>query len=163
METRQEKKWKKDLSEGQKGERVIAEYFEKKYSLGEILFNEDSKYDFSGKRGEEIITFEVKTDRYEYMKNIKTYNMFIEIECNGKPSGISNSKADHFVYYYPDLEEVYIIPMPKLRHLVMVNNLDFSEQSGDGGKVKGYLLHRNLFKEHFNVIKIEKDKEVWSN
>lgn len=157
----QEKKWKQDLSQGQTGERVIAKHFEDNYSLTEILFNDDYKFDISGKRGDEIITFEVKTDRYEFMKEIKTYNMFIEISCNGKPSGISNSKADHFVYYYPDFEEAFIIPMAKLRVLIMMEELKLTEQSGDGGKVNGYLIHRNLYRHHFNVIKITKNTEIW--
>lgn len=155
------KKWLNDLSEGNKGERVVAEHFTRKYRLTDIKFNDDYRYDFKGIRSGETISFEVKTDRYEYFKGHKTFNMFIEISCSGNPSGISNSQADNFVYYFPDLEKAFIIPMAKLRLLVMTNNLQLTEQSGDGGRVQGYLVHRNLFKDWFNIITIKKDENIW--
>lgn len=156
-------KWLKDLSEGQKGERVVAEHFTTKYRLTDIIYNNDYRYDFKGIRSGETISFEVKTDRYEYFKGYNTYNLFIEISCSGNPSGISNSQADNFVYYFPDLEQAYIIPMAKLRLLVMTNDLQLTEQSGDGGRVQGYLVHRNLFKDWFNIITIKKDENIWGN
>jgi len=156
-------KWLKDLSEGQKGERIVAEHFTTKYGLTDIIYNDNYRYDFKGIRSGETISFEVKTDRYEHFKGYITNNLFIEISCSGKPSGISNTQADNFVYYFPDLEKAYVIPMAKLRLLVMTNELELTEQSGDGGRVQGYLLHRNLFKDWFNIISIKKDKNIWVN
>lgn len=157
----QTKKWETDLTQGELGEKILAEHFTKKYRLTDIIYNKDYRFDFKGIRSGETISFEVKTDRYEYFKGYNTYNMFIEVSCNNNPSGISNSQADNFIYFYPDQEKAYIIPMGKLRLLVMTNDLQLTEQSGDGGRVQGYLVHRTLFKDWFNIITIKKDENIW--
>lgn len=157
-------KFKKDLQQGELGEQIIASFFNKKFGLEDIIFRcEGKEWDFKGiKQGKEI-SFEVKTDRYEYFTKQRTYNMFIEISCSGKPSGILASKAEHFVYYYPDFEEFYIIPMDELRLLVINEDIERTELSGDNGKTEGFLVHRNLFKDKFKVYKIEKDKTLWKD
>jgi len=157
------KKWLGDLSEGQKGERVVANHFNKNFQLDNITYNDNSDYDFKGNKNNKEITFEVKTDRYEYFKGENTYNMFIEITCSGKPSGVLKSKADYFVYYYPDLEKLYIIPMGELRMLVMKEDIQLTSMSGDGGRTEGYLVNRNLWKNKFKVYDIKKDYTVWTN
>jgi len=157
-------KFKKDLQQGELGEQIIASFFNKKFGLEDIIFRGEGKeWDFKGiKQGKEI-SFEVKTDRYEYFTKERTYNMFIEISCSGKPSGILSSKAEHFVYYYPDFEEFYIIPMDELRLLVSNEDIERAELSGDGGRTEGFLVHRNLFKDKFKVYKIEKDTTLWKD
>jgi len=157
-------KFKKDLQQGELGEQIIASFFNKKFGLEDIIFRGEGKeWDFKGiKQGKEI-SFEVKTDRYEYFTKERTYNMFIEISCSGKPSGILSSKAEHFVYYYPDFEEFYIIPMDELRLLVINEDIERAELSGDGGRTEGFLVHRNLFKDKFKVYKIEKDTTLWKD
>ena len=157
------KKWENDLNEGQKGERVVSEYFTKRWGLTGITFNDNSDYDFMGSKDDRTILFEVKTDRYEHFKGVNTYNMFIEVSCSGKPSGILTSKAEQFVYYYPDLEEMFIIPMTELRLLCILEDLKLTEQSGDKGKTKGYLLHRNLFRDRFKVFQVIKDTTIWED
>jgi hypothetical protein len=156
-------KWLNDLSEGEKGERVVAEFFKKRFGLDDISYNNNSEYDFKGRKDGRTIYFEVKTDRYEYFKEQKTFNMFIEITCSGKPSGILTSKADHFVYYYPDLEELYIIPMDELRMLCIKEEIQLTSMSGDGGRTEGYLVHRNLWKDKFKVYSVKKDTDIWKN
>jgi hypothetical protein len=154
-------KWLNDLSEGQKGERVVANHFNKNFGLDDISYNDNSEYDFKGNKDGRTLYFEVKTDRYEYFKGINTYNMFIEITCSGKPSGILTSKSDYFVYYYPDLEKLYIIPMDELRMLCIKENIELTSMSGDGGRTEGYLVHRNLWKEKFKIYNIKKDNDLW--
>jgi hypothetical protein len=154
-------KWLNDLSEGQKGERVVADFFNKKFGLDNISYNNNSDYDFKGRKDDREVYFEVKTDRYEYFKGENTYNMFIEITCSGKPSGILTSKADHFVYYYPDLEKLYIIPMDELRMLVIKEDIHLTTMSGDGGRTEGYLVHRNFWKDKFKVYNVKKDTTIW--
>lgn len=157
-------KFKKDLEQGELGERIIASYFNKKFGLEDIIFRGKGKeWDFKGVKDGKEISFEVKTDRYEYFTKNKTYNMFIEISCSGKPSGILSSKAEHFVYYYPDFEELYIIPMDELRLFVIKEDLEKTERSGDGGRTEGFLVHRNLFKDKFKVYKIKKDENIWKD
>lgn len=156
-------KWLKDLNEGNKGERVIGNYFNENKGITDIQYNDDYRYDIIGEKEGKMLSFEVKTDRYEYFKKIKTYNMFIEVSCSNKPSGVSNSQADYFIYYFPDLEIAYLINMGELRLLLIMNDLKLTEQSGDGGRVQGYLVHRNLFREHFKIINIKKDLNIWTD
>ena len=117
-------KFKSDLNQGEMGERVIANFILLKRPIKKIEFMGKGKdwdfrcEDINGK----VITFEVKTDRYEHIKGITTGNMFIEISCNKIPSGINASKADYFVYYYPDLEIFYLMPLPEFRLFLRVGN-----------------------------------------
>jgi len=162
-------KWLKDLAQGNKGERVIAEYITDKrptYKVAE--YRNDKLYDFRiTSSTESEITFEVKTDRYEHIKGYKTYNIFIEVSCSGRDSGIMSSEADYFVYYFPDFEEAYFIQSDKLRDFVREHNedgdgIDWKSRSGDGGRVEGVCIHRNYHKDIFNVVKIKKDNQLWS-
>jgi hypothetical protein len=169
METREEQhnKWLNDLNEGQKGERVIAEHIiNKKDGEYEIVeFGNDHKYDFKleSKLKETYIYFEVKTDRYEYFKDIHTGNLFIEVSCSGKPSGVSTTQADYFVYYFPDKELAYLIKVNDLKTLLLTEDHIRSTQSGDGGRVSGYLINRETWGHKFIILKIKKDTEIWTN
>lgn len=157
-------KFNNDLSQGEIGEQVIASYFEKQFSLSNIEFRGKGKeWDFKGIKGDKEVSFEVKTDRYEYFTKTLTYNMFIEFSCSGKASGIYSSISDHFVYYYPDLEEFYIIPTPELRLLCLDEGIKQTTMSGDSGLTRGFLVHRNLWKDKFKVYKIKKDENIWVN
>ena len=154
-------KFRKDLIEGQKGEKVIADYLQKNYGLTNIEFNDDIRYDIKGEKDGKILTFEVKTDRYEYFKKYKTYNIFVEQECSNKPSGINATQADYFIYYYPDLECFYFISIEHLRNLIQTSNFPIKAQSGDNGKVVGVVIHRNLYRKHFVIKHIPKDYDLW--
>ena len=163
-------KWTTDLEQGNMGEKVIANYITNKkpqYKVSE--FRNDKKYDFKlTSSTENDLTFEVKTDRYEYIKGFMTYNIFIETSCSGKDSGIVSSEADYFVYYFPDHEEAYFIQSDKLREFV--NNhkkdddgIEWKTMAGDGGRVEGVCIHRNYHRKIFNVVKIPKDKNIWKD
>lgn len=156
-------KWLKDLNEGQKGERIIADYLNEKFGLEEIIFNDDYRWDFKGTKASEAIYFEVKTDRYEYFKKDITWNMFIEVSCSGRNSGITTSQADWFIYYYPDHELFYMIKIKDLQELIEKENFRKISQAGDGARVEGYLIHRKQYREYFKVYKIKKDENIWTN
>jgi hypothetical protein len=47
-----------------------------------------------------------------------------------------------------------------LKELIKTPGLKLTEQSGDKGKVKGILINRNIFREHFNIENITKLK-IW--
>ena len=154
-------KFRKDLIEGQKGERVIAKYLEQNNGLTDIQFNDDIKYDIKGIKDGKELTFEVKTDRYEHFKGYKTFNMFIEQSCGNKPSGINATQADYFIYYYPDFELFYFIKTEDLRKLIQDTDLPIKAQSGDNGKVVGVVIHRNLYKKYFTIKRLPKDNSIW--
>ena len=75
-------KFKSDLNKGEMGERVIANFLLLKRPIKKIEFMGKGKdWDFRCEDiNDKVITFEVKTDRYEHIKGITTGNMFIEIK-----------------------------------------------------------------------------------
>jgi hypothetical protein len=155
-------KFKNDLKWGELGEKVIAKWLETYKGFSGTIFNpnKNSDFDFSSSIKGKTVLFELKTDRWEYFKNKITNNIFIEVSCSDKLSGVHTTKSDIFVYFFPDLEEAYFIKTEDLKELIKTPGLKLTEQSGDKGKVKGILINRNIFKEHFNIENITKLK-IW--
>jgi hypothetical protein len=156
------KKFYGDLNSGNIGERQVANYFQQN-GMTILEYNNDYKYDFKGEKGGKILTFEIKTDRWEYFNKKNTGNMFIELTCNNKPSGISSTIADYFVYYYPDLEVFFLIKTEDLRKLIQDEGFSIITQSGDNGKVTGVCINRHSYKEYFHINKIPKDTSIWTD
>jgi hypothetical protein len=154
-------KFRKDLTQGEMGELEIGKYLQQHNGLTILEYNKDYRYDIIAEKDGKQITFEIKTDRYEYFKGYKTFNMFIELTCSNKDSGITKTEADYFIYYYPDFNEFYFISVNDLRNLIQTLNLPIKTQSGDNGKVTGVCIHRNLHKKHFIVKSLPKDTTIW--
>lgn len=148
-------KFYKDLKDGELGERIVAQHFK---SLGfEIVeYNKDIRWDIKLRKDGIERTFEIKTDRWEIF-NYVTNNMFIEANCNGKPSGISATQADYFIYFFPDYELAYMIKVDNLKKLINERGDIFrrTERAGDGGRVVGYLVNRNENKHLFKTLIIK--------
>jgi hypothetical protein len=105
-----------------------------------------------------LLKLECKTDRWEHFNYI-TNNMFIEVKCGDKLSGIWTSEADIYVYYYPDLGEIWVATKKDLCDFIKENGhlLPKSNRSGDNGKVVGFLYNRktyNVFKK-YQIKKID--------
>ena len=145
-------KFKEDLKQGNIGERLVAKYLESK-GFTIINYGNTSDYDILTLYKGKEVKFEIKTDLYEYYKKIITNNLFIEVICNNKFSGINSSKADYFIYLLPNIDEMYMIKISDLKELLMSRGFRRSSQSGDGGRVIGYLIDRDEAKEWFKVIK----------
>ena len=148
----------KDLKEGEMGEKVIVMYL---VCQGMIYrgMNKDYKYDicmYSDKNEEEVF-FEVKTDVYPE----DTGNMAIEIRYKGKPSGISKTEADWFIYLYRDLKfnNLWMIKVDDLKNLIKQNKFK-RVNGGDSNKSELILIPRDKFKKHFRIdtINITKTK-----
>jgi hypothetical protein len=151
-----QKKWLDDLKQGEWGEKIIAEFFEKRgYEI--LDFNKTGEYDILIKKDFEI-RLEIKTDRWEFFNEKITNNIFLEVSCSGKPSGITNSKADFFIYFFPDWDIFYTISMSKARELL--NYGIRKSYSGDGGRVIGYTINRFDFSDWFKIQEIIVDKNV---
>lgn len=161
--------FKTDLPLGQKGEEIIADLLKTKYGFQIISFNHNNKHDFKTIINNLEKTIEVKTDVYCIpdkeistpfgqlkVKGRDSGNMFIETECRGKDSGITVSKSDIYVYYYPLLKQAWIIPTNKLKKLITDNNFEFKDKNvGDeGSETKGYVIPRNNVINHFKVIDV---------
>lgn len=145
--------FKEDLNEGNKGENIVIEHLKK--SGGTLLSkNNDNKYDALIERNGEKIKYEIKTDVFckpEY----DTGNIYVEIECRGKPSGIMVTEAKWFVTYFKHFNEIWYIKTTDLIKLIEENkqNLIKKENSGDKNSVtKGWLIPKWKFYESFSVF-----------
>ena len=97
------------------------------------------------------IKVEVKSDTLGY----KTKNIVIEYECYNKPSGITTSEADFWIYFliHPEDEnknEVYKIPTNELKEICKGHKYVCG---GDNKMAKLYLLKSNELL-NFKVEKI---------
>lgn len=100
-----------DLKFGKKYEKLALKYVE----YNDIEFKKGcfKPYDFiaDGKT-----KYEIKSDRMGH----RTGNMAIEYFCNNKPSGITSTEADYWIYFviYPDKTDCYKFPTAELRELI---------------------------------------------
>lgn len=82
-------------------------------------FDIDLKYgEVQERRLQELFTskgrLEVKRDRQAH----RTGNAVIEVESRGKPSGLSTTNADYWVYWIDELDTGIIISTDRLKTLV---------------------------------------------
>ena len=71
---------------------------------------------------------EVKSDRIAH----ETGRVFIEVYSRDKPSGISTTKADYWIYRIDAKDTAIIIPVGRLRELVK-RNFEYSKKFVKGG------------------------------
>lgn len=141
-----------DLELGENGEDDIVRYLE---SLGYkyISRNHDNRYDIIMEYKGRHYTFEIKTDVYPR----DTGNIAVEVECRGKPSGLSVTEADFFVTYFKHYGEIWNIRTSKLRDLVKNGNFYLKEGAGDkGSNTKIFLMKKNIVKHYFKIHKIDR-------
>tara|TARA_R110002020_G_scaffold144946_1_gene318148 strand:+ start:4218 stop:4706 length:489 start_codon:yes stop_codon:yes gene_type:complete len=149
-------KFEKDLEQGNNGEKIIMMYL---FCQGMkfVSFNDDYRYDIkmhSEKRNEEVL-FEIKTDVYAK----DTGNIAIEIRYKGKPSGISHTEADWFIYWYRDIpfNNVWMIKVKDLKSLIKKSNFKIVN-GGDDNQSQLVLIPRKKYKEYFKVDTIKTKK-----
>ena len=126
-----------DLQFGKKYEKICEKYFDNIEYAPNIKF---SKYDFISNG----IKYEVKCDRLSY----KTGNICLEIECYGKPSGISLSESEYYIYFIIKSNneyDAYKIGTNILRNKMINCKCIYG---GDYKKSKFYLLKLIDFKEY---------------
>ena len=128
------------LESGKETENLILKIIKKKYSSAYIISGYCKEYDIF--IPEVDIGVEVKQDK----KSMHTGNLVVEIEFNGKPSALSTTKADCWVFY--DGEELFWITPNKLRWLT--RNMTPATFIGDGDTVskKAYLVKKKVIKEN---------------
>ena len=138
--------FKEDLIIGEAGEKTIIEDLQ---SMGATFVsdNKTNTHDILMMYKDKKITYECKADTY-----IDTGNMFIEVECRGKESGIMVTKAEWFVMYFKRLNQAWYIKTDRLK--AIINNFPhrISRQSGDAGSnTVGYLINKTKFRDDFIV------------
>jgi hypothetical protein len=144
-------KFKNDLNKGEIGEKFIGNYFKSRGWSIKYNTNKDSDYDLMIKKGERIISLEIKTDEY-YLKR-KTNNMVFEVSYNNKPSGINSTKADYYIYYFPAEKLFYMASIKTIREIIMFCR---TTMGGDKNLSKLYLVDRTEWAHKFKVIEVEK-------
>ena len=150
-----------DLNEGEKGEKLVVEHLKK---LGGQLLskNNDNRFDAALKRKGKITKYEIKTDFF-CKPTYDTGNIFVEVECRGKASGIMVTEAEWFVTYFKHLNEIWYIKTKDMLRLIEENkqNLIFKNFSGDkGSETKGWLIPRWKFTNWFKVYNSKTFKRI---
>lgn len=129
-------KFKKDLAQGKKYELESLNYLDyDTYEMKEGYFKE---YDLTITKDNVDTKIEVKSDRQASF----TGNIAIEYECNNKPSGLTSTTADYWLYFvvHKDKDECYKIPTDELKELVKDCR---KVRGGDDYKSRMYLLKIN--------------------
>lgn len=143
--------FKSDIIAGQNGEEMVREHILALTGAKLIEINHDNKFDFIIEKNDIRRSYEVKTEEY-CRAGSDNGNLFVEIGCRGKDSGVMVTQADWYVYYLPYRKQIWYIETDKLRELIITNNFRKVENSGDkNSNTIGYLIPRRKFKEHFTV------------
>jgi hypothetical protein len=103
-------------------------------------------YDIKVVNGDITTTYEIKADRM----TAKTGNVVIEYACNGKPSGITSSEADYWVYFIVGTDEYIKISTADLRQLITDKKYTRSLKGGDGWRSQMYLFPKTVFQEYIS-------------
>jgi hypothetical protein len=153
--------FKKDIIDGEEGEKFVTECLCKTFDATLISDNKTNTHDVLIEfpiREESIwsgrLSLEIKTD--VLVKPEKdTGNMFIEYECRGKPSGIEVTQSDVFITYFKNLGELWAIPTKNLKELIATYKFRTVGNAGDrGSRTCGYLIPRMKYREHFKRYKV---------
>ena len=144
-------KFQKDLATGHEYEKRSLLYLH--YDTHKFIQGYHKEYDLEIIKDGKKIKIEVKSDKQASLTN----NLAIEYECNKKPSGITSTTADYWVYFivFEDREECYKIPTEELKELVK----DCKQVSGgDGQRSRLYLINKSIVKDYLINFKNKKDK-----
>lgn len=128
-----------DRAVAEKTEQEIAEILEQK-GCKIISFNKDNRYDILAEVNGKPYKFEVKED----FTCKRTGNVGLEFGCRGKPSGISVSDADYYIYKLHTPRGIITVMISSRKLKTMITNHVFHAivVGGDpGSNSKNYLFH----------------------
>jgi len=113
---------------------MLAEKLIKHYNLNPPTYEKsnDNKWDIKLSNN---MTYELKCDTVEKT----TKHVFIEYYSRSKPSGISTSKADYYVFCFDNIT-FNIIPTKKLKILIINNTASYKIMQTKNSKTFGYLV-----------------------
>tara|TARA_Y100000310_G_C20644818_1_gene795974 strand:- start:1143 stop:1601 length:459 start_codon:yes stop_codon:yes gene_type:complete len=135
----------KDLEVEEKNKTFICEFLgEKGYTILED--RNDYQYDLLVEKNGKQFKVELKED----FKAEETGNVAVEFHSRGKPSGISKTKAQYYVYtvHLKEKIEIVIASTRNLRYFFR-ESFDYRTVVGgdDGSYTKMYLIDYNTFKK----------------
>ena len=104
-------------------------------------------YDIETLKNNIMVSYEVKCDRLSY----KTRNICIEVSCNNKPSGLTTTKADYWIYFIikPSGYDVYKFKVKQLIKIVKGYN---KRNIGYNKKSECYLVPLNILNDYKIII-----------
>lgn len=140
--------FQQDFSISQQTEKEISEKFFLFYGWQTLAFNETKDYDLLLSKDSKYLRIEIKED----FTCRKTGNVGLEYECRGRPSGISTSKASHYVYkiHHPTGNTYYhLLKSEKLKDMIC-EKLFFREVVGGdaGSNSKNYLFRYDVIEKN---------------
>lgn len=141
-----------DNEEGKVIERYILDEIHQKYPKAYKQVGNFKDYDIH--IPEIDTTVEVKMD----YKSKDTGNIVVEIEFNGKPSALSVTKADYWVFV--TVKNVYWITVENLNRAIMYNHIQLVEfiGTGDTKSKKAYLVPIEIIARYSDKINKNKHK-----
>jgi hypothetical protein len=123
----------------------VAEILESKYNAVIMEHSNHNRYDLLVKIKGLPVTFEVKED---FMCK-QTGNVSLEYECRGKPSGVSVSEADYYIYIIHTKDDEVEYVMFKTGDLKdkITSKMYFRDITGGdkGSNTKNYLFKYDIF------------------
>lgn len=139
-----------DLKISKEVEREIAKALSEKYDveiIGEL--NDTATWDFQMRfnKDNKIVSVEVKQD----FKAKDTGNIVVEYECRGKPSGISSTKSDYYLYRVHQSDGIrhYLMETSKLKEIIGAELYFRIVNGGDkGSNTKMYLFKLDVFTKY---------------
>lgn len=137
-------KFQADLAAGQKGERHVAATLKKHYGALKVSTAGQCKgFDFRLIFTEMSELYEVKTD----FRAAKTGNLFFELMCAGKLSGLSSTTSDKWAILIPHLQHIMVFkPKWMLEELQKCSSARLLK-GGDRMAVQGYVVAIDVVKE----------------
>ena len=137
--------FREDLEAGKKIEEYILKRIQKKYPQAKIMEGYFKEYDI-------IIpeinkTIEVKSD----VKSLHTGNFVVEVEFDGKPSALSTTTADWWVFY--DSKAEFWITPELIKHAVKDLELREFVGKGDTKSKKAYLCPKDYIKINAEFVR----------
>ena len=140
------KNFKKDLEIGHNSEDAVCAKINKKYPRAHVIEGYCKGYDIYVPETNKKV--EVKQDK----KSNFTNNIVVEIEFNGKPSALSTTEADYWVF---DDGEIYIWTTPDiLRQVVKPFKPVKFIGNGDNKEKLAYLIKKDIIIK--NALKVDK-------
>jgi hypothetical protein len=136
-------KFSGDLEFGREAERFALSLYD--YDDFELAPNKAFPYwDFNLTTANKKVYYEVKKDRVTK----RTGNIAIEFECRNKPSGISITTADYYLYFIEGEQRYYEIPVAVLKKYIADKKFHTRWRGGDDGVSLMYLFRREVFADY---------------
>tara|TARA_R110002074_G_scaffold69901_1_gene162605 strand:- start:911 stop:1369 length:459 start_codon:yes stop_codon:yes gene_type:complete len=145
--------FEESLVSGQKSESIVLDIIKKKYPKAYIMEGYHKEYDIMIPEINE--TVEVKKD----FKSKYTGNIVVEIEMNNRPSGLSTTTANWWVFHISEEELIWMTP-DIIKEMIEEESFDPVEFTGKGDKISkmAYLIPKINFYLYCNKVVLLKDK-----